>query len=217
MRDQTRPVRAAGPADQPPRTKAEMARLSRQALIQATLRAITTDGYSGASIERITAIAGVSRGLIRHYFHSKDELLTEAYRFLGDQLRDQLKAVSATRRPDALSQLRALINVIFEPPIFEIDVISAWYALRDAARTHAPLKKVNREIYGWYRDYIRDLFAKSARQVAVKIDASKAADGLVGLSDGLWLELTIEPLAFKPNYAKAICHDYIDRILGSAA
>jgi AcrR family transcriptional regulator len=190
-----------------------MARQSRQALIQATLRSITNDGYSGASIERITAIAGVSRGLIRHYFRSKDELLTEAYRFLGDQLRDQLKAVSSTRRPDALSQMRALVDVIFEPPIFEIDVLCAWYALRDVARTEAPLKKVNREIYGWYRDYIRDLFAKAARETSVKIDVNKAADGLVALSDGLWLELTVEPLAFKTSYAKAICHDYVDRIL----
>lgn len=191
------------------KSKAEMTAARRRELIDATMAVIAADGYTSASVERITAKAGVSRGLIRHHFNSKGELLAAAYRHVGEQLNRELARVSATRPPDGLSQLAALVDVIFDPPIFQIDVLTAWYALRDATRTDDALKKVNREIYGWYRDHLHRLFEAAAPSGKSRLEISRIADGFVALTDGLWLELTIEPYAFRPSYAKQICGDYI--------
>ena len=47
----------------------------RTELINETINTIAEVGISGASIEKITERAGVSRGLVRYYFRNKAELL----------------------------------------------------------------------------------------------------------------------------------------------
>lgn len=197
----------------PKKKKAEMAISRRRELIDATMAVIAVEGYAGASVERITSQAGVSRGLIRHYFTSKGELLAEAYRHIGEQLVLELRRVSGERDTDPLSQFAALIDVIFDPPIFQLDVLSAWYALRDAARTDPLLRGANREIYRWYRQHIHELFESASPKLTPKSQVDRMADGFVALTDGLWLELTIEPYAFRARYAKQICSDYVSGAL----
>lgn len=191
------------------KTKAEMAAFRRLDLIEATMEVIAADGHVDASVERITAKAGVSRGLIRHYFNSKGELLAEVYRHIGEQLNNEVARVSASRPPDGILQLSALVDVIFDPPIFQLNVLSAWYALRDAARTDDVLRKANREVYSWYKTHVRKLFHATAPKGKSKLEIDRIADGFVALTDGLWLELTIEPYAFRSSYAKQICRDYV--------
>ncbi|RUW96955.1 TetR family transcriptional regulator, partial [Mesorhizobium sp. M8A.F.Ca.ET.059.01.1.1] len=51
----------------------------RQDLIEATLDSVAEYGLQGATLRTIALRAGVTAGLIRHYFPGKEELLQEAY------------------------------------------------------------------------------------------------------------------------------------------
>lgn len=196
-----------------PTSKAEMAETRRGELIRAAIRSIARDGIAEASVERITETAGVSRGLVRYHFRSKGELWAEAYRTLCNELKDQLQRVLPSRPADALSQLNALIEVILQPPVFREEMLSAWYGFWHAAKTDPSLRAINREIYGWYRGYIRELLTMAAAERGLAIDIDRASDGFVALTDGLWLELSIDPKAFKPGYGEAICKDYVGQLL----
>ncbi len=54
----------------------------RQSLIEAALDCLSQLGPHGTGVREICNRAGVSPGLLRHYFDGKDALITEAYRTL---------------------------------------------------------------------------------------------------------------------------------------
>ncbi|MEM7132957.1 MAG: TetR/AcrR family transcriptional regulator [Chloroflexota bacterium] len=54
----------------------------RQAILDATLRLISVKGFHGTAMSKVAKEAGVSTGIIYHYFESKDELIYELYRDL---------------------------------------------------------------------------------------------------------------------------------------
>ena len=52
----------------------------RQDLIRATLDCVAEKGLKGATVREIALKAGVTNGLIRHYFDGKDQMVQAAYR-----------------------------------------------------------------------------------------------------------------------------------------
>ncbi|MCB0187730.1 MAG: TetR/AcrR family transcriptional regulator, partial [Caldilineaceae bacterium] len=51
----------------------------RTAILNATLRLISRHGFHGTAMSKVAAEAGVSAGIIYHYFASKDDLIDELY------------------------------------------------------------------------------------------------------------------------------------------
>ena len=56
----------------------------RAALIAATQSLVAEGGPEAATVRAIASRAGVTAGLIRHYFQTKEELIRAAYRALMD-------------------------------------------------------------------------------------------------------------------------------------
>jgi len=70
----------------------------RRQLVEVTIDSLAELGYVGTTLAQIAARAGVSPGLVAHYFGDKDGLLDAAFRSLasrvGDQVRRRLRQVS---------------------------------------------------------------------------------------------------------------------------
>jgi len=54
----------------------------RTAILDATLRLISKNGFHGTAMSKVATAAGVSAGIIYHYFDSKDDLMDELYRHI---------------------------------------------------------------------------------------------------------------------------------------
>ncbi len=184
----------------------------RRELIDATLSIIAERGFAETTVARICDAAGVSRGLVSHYFAGKDALLLEAYRQLSEELAAETAKAMRERNGDPPSRLRALVEVSFRPPVFEANKIAAWLAFWSAARGSAALNALNRELYRAYRASVTRLMAEAARARGAALDAHRAATALTALIDGLWLELVLDPEAFGADQAEAACLDYLDRL-----
>jgi AcrR family transcriptional regulator len=52
----------------------------RTAILQATLKLVSEHGFHGTAMSKVATEAGVSAGIIYHYFESKDDLIDELYR-----------------------------------------------------------------------------------------------------------------------------------------
>ena len=61
--------------------------IRRRQLIQATIASIHEDGLAETTVSRISARAGMSPGIVHHYFINKDDLLEATLRSLGVQIR----------------------------------------------------------------------------------------------------------------------------------
>ena len=90
--------------------KVGMQPIRRQQLIEATLAAVNEVGMHDASISQIARRAGVSNGIISHYFRDKNGLLEATMRYLlshlgeGVQLRYRADGYSPTARLQAIAE-----------------------------------------------------------------------------------------------------------------
>ena len=91
--------------------KVGMEPIRRQQLIKATMAAIDEVGLAEATVMRIARHAGVSAGIISHYFGGKDGLLEATMRQILTDLSD---AVAARRHALEDDSPRAHIGAIIE-------------------------------------------------------------------------------------------------------
>jgi AcrR family transcriptional regulator len=82
---------------------------TRDLLLDAGLACFAERGFDGTSIRAIAARAGLSLGLLYHYFPSKEALLHELMRRSGGLI--QAVFVEVAAEPDAQRRLEALVRV----------------------------------------------------------------------------------------------------------
>ena len=93
--------------------KVGMQPIRRQQLIHATLSAVNELGFADASISQIAKRAGVSTGIISHYFDGKHGLIEATMRYLLQQLGESIAAAlqSAGELPE--QRLIAIVRANF--------------------------------------------------------------------------------------------------------
>jgi len=185
---------------------------SKDKLIEATILCMANYGPAGASIERITDAAGVSRGLVRHHFGSKRQLLLEAFRRLADEQRATFGGGPAADH-DPAETLRAIIAKEFREELAAPERAHAWFGFWQAALGDPELREINERVYAEERERYSQLFREAARQQGLGIDPREAGAGLVALADGAWNELLMAAADFGVDDALALCDHYIDMVL----
>jgi len=64
----------------------------REQIIRATIAVVADHGYDNASLARIAGRAGISKGLISHYFADKGELMANTFNVTTANIRDTIAA-----------------------------------------------------------------------------------------------------------------------------
>ncbi len=183
-------------------------------LIAATQALVSEGGPEAATVRAIAARAGVTAGLIRHYFQSKDELTRAAYLSLMDgmtaQGSDALEGVGAL--PE--ERLAAFVSASLRPPVLDSGAVVLWAAYMHKVRSDADLRTAHETAYLGYRNALQDLIAALPRTAT---DAQLRADAIAcnALIDGLWLEGSLLPHAFAPDEIVTIGLRSVGAIIGA--
>ncbi len=214
----------------PPRTRAGRARQPRfvrqlpqqrrQALIDATIESLKRYGHDGLSIRTISAQAGVSVGLINHHFPNKNQLIAAAYRHFNSELVGGLQAAVARAADSPWARMRAFLEASFCPPNLDQDALAVWVVFWGLYRHSRLIQRVQRDTYRGYVRLLRGMLAERLAQARAphprrprrraRPDLRLAAIGLTALLDGLWLEWCLEPGAFRPAEAVALCEAWVE-------
>ena len=125
--------------------------LRRRALVEATLTCIATLGMEGTTVREIAIKAGVTAGLIRHYFSSKDELVLAAYSHYVDQMASQSRDAVNIARPDPLSQLAAFVRANLSEPVVDQTNLALWAGFIKTVRTNPAMGAIHLQGYNGYR------------------------------------------------------------------
>ncbi|MBR8652164.1 TetR/AcrR family transcriptional regulator [Achromobacter sp. Marseille-Q0513] len=116
------------------RTRAEMIEATRVKLLAAARKAFRESGYAAASMDELTAAAGLTRGALYHHFGDKQGLLAAVAAELDQEMDQRLQRISDAA-PDAWTALRercrAWLHMATEPEIQRI-------ALQDARAVLGP-------------------------------------------------------------------------------
>ncbi|QPC98365.1 TetR/AcrR family transcriptional regulator [Qipengyuania soli] len=183
----------------------------RQSLIEATARVLADKGAAGVSVRAICAEAGVSPGLLRHYFSGVSEAIAETYRWMGARIAQALDAAVADAGPDPRARVLAYLTASFRPPIASPDLLASYVALWSLTRSDSSVAGVRAEVYRDYRADLEKLLVEWRPDLA---DPALAAIALTALIDGLWLELSLGDAPFAPEQASELAEAWLDRLAG---
>jgi len=182
--------------------------MRRRQLIGATIDSIHDVGFSATTLQSISRHAGVSTGLVAHYFKDKDGLLEATLRSLASDL----SAAIVEKLRDAVTpreRLMAVVGGLLAPEQFEPRIARVWLAFWGQV-THAPKLKRVQNIYekrllSNLRHALRDLLSRES--------AEQQAIALAALIDGLWLRAALSQEPSNAAQAQALCLEFIDSIL----
>jgi AcrR family transcriptional regulator len=189
----------------------------RARLLEATIASIARDGIAGASVERITQRAGVSRGLVRHYYGTKSKLLAEAFQLLADDYRGMLGMDRDDELQSAGSaelRLRDAILPMFERLEGGPTRQYAWFGFWALARSDSEIERINHVLYEEIVCYLGGLIAAVASKRGRDVDASAAGRGLAAMMEGAWVHCIVGVEGVSIREAERLCLDYASRLLG---
>jgi AcrR family transcriptional regulator len=202
------------------RTRRQQAALeTRQKLIEAAILCMAKYGPAGVTLDRVTDTAGVSRGLVRHHFGGKRQLLISAFDRLADEQRAKFNGGDPTTEIDAVATLRTTVATSLRDAVGSRSRAHAWFGFWQAALRDPALGEVNERLYADERSRYVELFRAAAQQLGLVIDERQAGRGLQALADGMWNELVVDSRDFKIEEALELCNRFIDLTLkeGGAA
>ncbi|MCB0209132.1 MAG: TetR/AcrR family transcriptional regulator [Anaerolineae bacterium] len=166
----------------------------RQAILDATLRLVSANGFHGTAMSKVAKEAGVSPGTIYHYFDSKDDLIDALYKDIKRRFGQVITAGFDPTQP-LKSQIRQLLGLLIRYYIHR-PLVSAFVE----QYTRSPYYRVDiEEETAQYYHPLLDCFQRAQQEMIIKgfpapvmhtltIDvatslAQKHAAGLITLTD----------------------------------
>jgi len=123
----------------------------RAEIAQGLYRCIAKRGYASTTVRDIAREANVRSGIIHHYFHSKDEILSTLTAMTFDRHKESLLALlQQSEGSDPRERLRLGIDFIFLRVAGDRDLIKVFHELWNIAEHD---KALNRSLKTLYRDY----------------------------------------------------------------
>lgn len=186
----------------------------RTALIEATLDLIAEGGPQAATVRAIALRAGVTPGLIRHYFATKEDLVAAAHETLMTGLTEASAARLDDLPDDPLARLAGFVANAVSPPVTDPRAVSLWAASMQLVPRDAAMRKVHEATYLGFRDRLQGMIA-DALTAAGRRDEDTRALAIAGnaLLDGLWIEAGALPDHFQANELKSIAIKAFSRLL----
>ncbi|WP_016699049.1 TetR/AcrR family transcriptional regulator [Actinoalloteichus spitiensis] len=162
----------------------------RTQIARAFQRLLAAGGFAAVSFSRVAAEAGVSVGLIQHYFSGKEALLRYAYddatSGLGYRVRRRVRSLEAAGRPVLEVLVDSLVELL---PLDEERQVE--YRVRSALwsqAAHDPgLAEVARRSGGDLLRHVTDVIVGGVRrgEVSTRLDPEHAARAVLATVQGL--------------------------------
>lgn len=207
------------PGKTTPRFKRETPAKRRADLVQAAIRCLSGGGMSAFKLERIAAEAGVSLGLMSHYFTDKDELLREVYRAaLYDDVNRKIAELSDRTAPGTpAARLCRIVDAIIDPDYLKPSTLTVWLALWGEIVVNPDLRRAHRALYRSYLASLAALIETVARERRCAVDPTEIARSLQAMIDGLFLERALDRQAVDHADFRRATYGFLELHLGKLA
>lgn len=184
----------------------------RREIGEAVWRAVARRGMDAATVREIADEAGVSTGVLAHYFEDKDELLVHALRVSVERAAKRMERQSVGR-----SNFEALGAVLREGlPLNEAsrDEYRVWLNFWGRAAYSGALAAEQNHWYTLWRGVVAALIEVCQREGVLRadLDAGREAGALIALVDGIGLQATFESERLPAEEQNAILDERLARL-----
>jgi AcrR family transcriptional regulator len=165
-------------------------------------------------MKKVAREAKVSQGILHYYFADKRAILVAALETVTADLDRRVAAAQSRGARDARARLLALVGACMrlavEERAFWVVFVEFWGEMMHDRR----LREINAALYARMRRLIGAVVAQGIRAGAFRrVDVLRAAAVILGLVDGVSLQLTFDPAAFRVPDATRFCGDAVMRYL----
>ena len=179
-------------------------------LIEATIDCVARTGFSELTIAEVAATARLSTGIVNFYFKSKDALLAATLSHMVDEYRRYWHANVDQAPPAPAAKIVAMLEGDFGRLVANRKTVTVWYAFWGETRWRpdfmAVCQRLNREFQGVAADLFGQLIAESG---SADRDAALLAKGFSAMSDGLWLDMLINPKETDRETARRVIRAFL--------
>ena len=184
----------------------------RAEVLEATWRVIRSRGLEAATVREIAKEAGVSNGVLAHYFADKNEILVQAHRLAYDRVfrRVELKVGSDVGIEALRTTLYAALPMDDDRRVEAIIDISYIGRAMNDPKLKAVRKESAATARSWWLSALHA--ADAAGQLAPGIDLELLADELLVFIDGVSLQAALFPELMPTELQKRLADSLIDRI-----
>ena len=188
----------------------------RAALIDATLDCIAEGGPQAATVRAIALKAGVTAGLIKHYFDTKEELVAAAHETLMTRLTEASAASLDDLPADPVARLAGFVANAVTPPVVDPRAMALWAASMQLVPRDAAMRAVHERTYLAFRNRLETMIADALRAADKpydKISTRSLAIAGNALLDGLWIEASVLPDQFATGEMRSLAIRAFSRLL----
>jgi TetR/AcrR family transcriptional regulator, transcriptional repressor of bet genes len=190
--------------------KVGMPNIRKPQLVRATMNVIERVGLHAASISLISKEAGVSTGIINHYFGGKHGLLEETMRvILRNHSKTIMQALAKLPKESHFQRINAIVDGNFEGFQSEREVVKTWIAFWSYSMHDTQLNRLQRVNEKRLISHLKI----ELKQLIPEQHVLTVAHGIAALIDGLWLRGALNPNGINANQARTIINDYLEKQL----
>ena len=187
-----------------PRRRRASPLVRRADLVAATVSCLARLGAKGATGREICRQAGVSHGLLRHYFQNPDNLLLETYEQLCEDMLTQLEAAAKPGEGAPGEALHRYFVAVFSDDWAGPDIIGAWMVFWQQARSRDDFAAVSESFNVRQRALLQRLVANLPQHQS-KLPLEDAIALLSAVLDGLWIEFYLSDQRTPRERCVALC------------
>lgn len=181
--------------------------IRREELLLATLDTIHKEGLHNITVAKLSSTAGMSQGMVHHYFKNKAEIIEAAIRYVNTKLRDYIIAEINHSQTDR-ERLFKIIDANFADQWFNQDITRLWISFCAEVPFNPTFYRIQYAIHRRMRSNLL-----SSLKPLVKIEeAERISNELSNLIDGLWLRKSVNTSEISSEQAVHCIEQYLSQM-----
>ena len=180
----------------------------RQELIEASWKVIAAEGLEGVTMRKIATEAGCTTGRLTHYFADREALILAALQASNKATSNRVNDIIASNATayDKLLQMAEQTLPLDEDRRTEVKI---WLAFWSAATIdHSLANENDARMNEWFSALIPLL-----KEVAPKANADHEANLLIGLVNGLGIQIAVNPTKTNLERALSVVHTHLEQLV----
>jgi TetR/AcrR family transcriptional regulator, transcriptional repressor of bet genes len=149
--------------------KLGMGPIRREQICRAAAAVIAREGFAGTTMRLVAEEAGVSTGMLNHYFTNRQDLLTQALVFVSGRAQDRYR-VAIAEIPPGVKRLDALLDTVLSEDTQMRETWHVWInAYGEAVRLPELRHTMEQRLQSWYEilDFALEGLAAPAQRGAI--------------------------------------------------
>lgn len=186
----------------------------RDQILRATCDVIAHQGFRSMRVSDVAKHIGTASGTIHYHFPTKRDLLHAAFEYnFRHSLERRARILDSDAEP--VVKLRELIDSYV--PRSDAETMLAWRVWAELwiEAIHDPdLQELNEAVYGEWRSLVARIIRDGhAVGTITPADASVQANMIIGMLDGLAIQVVLGSRGMDAERMRTVCHAFLNQVL----